>query len=134
MKGSCLCGEVEYEIDPPFRGFQYCHCTRCQKFTGSAHASNIFVAPEQFRWLAGEENVSRFDYPNTKYFATCFCQKCGSNLPWAVQTGNNVVVPAGSLNEDPGVRPNQNIFWEDKAPWYDSPCDLTQYAQFPPRK
>lgn len=134
MKGSCLCGEVSYEVDPPFRGFQYCHCGRCQKFTGSAHASNIFVAPDQFRWIKGEESVSRFEAPNAKYFATCFCKHCGSNLPWAVQTGNNVVVPAGSLDDDPLIRPNQNIFWQDKAPWYDCAFDLIQYDQLPTKK
>ena len=45
MKGSCLCGGVVYEIDPPFKIFQYCHCSRCRKFTGSAHAANLFVPP-----------------------------------------------------------------------------------------
>ena len=105
MKGSCVCGKVEYEITPPFRVFQYCHCSRCRKFTGSAHATNIFVPPEQFRWIKGEDSVGRYEHPDAKYWATCFCKNCGSSLPWAVQGGANVVVPAGTLDDDPEIDP-----------------------------
>ena len=111
MKGSCLCGSVQYEITPPFKGFQYCPCSRCRKATGSAHGANIFVPQEQFSWLAGEELVGRFEVPEAKYFATSFCKNCGSSLPWLAKGGKNRVVPAGSLDEDPGIKPQQSIFW-----------------------
>ena len=131
MQGGCVCGEVEYEITPPFRVFQYCHCSRCRKFTGSAHASNIFVPVEQFRWIKGEDSVGRYEHPEAKYWATCFCKNCGSSLPWLVQGGGNVVVPAGTLDDDPEIEPQQNIFWEDKATWYTPVCDLPKHARLP---
>lgn len=131
MKGSCLCGQVAYEIDPPFKIFQYCHCRRCQKFTGSAHASNLFVPPGQFRWLTGEEHVGRYEQPDAKYFATGFCKVCGSNLPWAVQGGKNIVVPAGTLDEAPPLKPQQNIYWDSRAPWYEETCHMAKYSALP---
>lgn len=134
MKGSCLCGRVTYEIEPPFKIFQYCHCQRCRKFTGSAHASNIFVPPERFRWLSGEEIVGRFELPESKYFATCFCKNCGSSLPWHVKGGKNVVIPAGTLDEDPQIRPQQNIFWDSRACWYAESHELPKFSELPPRK
>ncbi len=66
MKGSCVCGKVTYEITPPFKTFQYCHCSRCRKFTGSAQASNLFVPPSQFQWLQGNEHVGRYEHPDAK--------------------------------------------------------------------
>ena len=132
MIGSCVCGKVSYEITPPFKVFQFCHCSRCRKFTGSAHAANLFVPPEQFKWITGEDCVGRYEHPDAKYFATCFCKHCGSSLPWAVQGGKNIVVPAGTLDDDPGMHPQHNIFWGSKATWFtDSPCQLPQYAEFP---
>jgi hypothetical protein len=131
MKGSCLCGKVTYEIIPPFRIFQYCHCSRCRKFTGSGQAPNLFVPPSQFQWQSGQEHVGRFDHPEAKYFATCFCKNCGSSLPWAVQGGKNIVVPAGTLDEDPGILPQQNVFWGSRASWLPSPCDLPKYDELP---
>lgn len=131
MKGSCLCGSVSYQIEPPFKMFQYCHCSRCRKFTGSAHAANIFVPPERFKWLTGEEFVGRFEEPDAKYFATCFCKRCGSSMPWSVQGGKNVVVPAGTLDDDPEIKPMHNIYWQSKACWFENAGALTQYDGLP---
>ena len=65
-KGSCLCKRVAYEVDLPFERFMYCHCSRCRKATGAAHAANGFVKPEAFRWTKGESEVQRYDIPEAK--------------------------------------------------------------------
>lgn len=131
ISGSCLCGAVTYQYAGPVKVFQYCHCSRCRKFTGSAHASNIIVDPTQFEWLSGEEFVGRFEFPDAKHFATSFCKKCGSSMPWLTKSGKAVVIPAGTLNEDPKVRPIHNIFMADMAPWYEEVGDLEQYEELP---
>ncbi|MBF0287102.1 MAG: GFA family protein [SAR324 cluster bacterium] len=130
-KGSCLCGEVQYEIQGPLKMFQYCHCSRCRKFTGSAHASNVFVPPNQFKWTEGDNSIGRYEMPDAKYFATCFCKKCGSSLPWTVQGGKNIVVPAGTLDDDPQLRPVHNAFWESRAPWHVETSELPKFAELP---
>ena len=56
-KGSCRCKAVAYQVELPFERFMYCHCTRCRKATGAAHAANGFVKPEAFRWTQGESEV-----------------------------------------------------------------------------
>ena len=132
--GSCLCQSVTYQFHSPEHVFQYCHCSRCRKFTGSAHAANIIVDPKQFEWLSGEDLIGRFEHPDAKHFATCFCKRCGSSLPWMAQSGRSVVIPAGTLDEDPGIRPVHNIFWESRAPWRENVDELPQYAELPPRK
>lgn len=117
-----------------FKAFQYCHCSRCQKVTGSVHASNIFVAPEQLTWLQGVESVGRYEVEDAKYFATCFCKKCGSALPWLTQPKNNLIIPAGSLDEEPGINPKQSIYWGSKASWYVCPSEIPFHDELPPRK
>lgn len=133
-RGSCLCGRVTYEIDGNAGIFQYCHCSRCRKFTGSAHAANIIVRPEQFRWLSGEEFVGRFEPEDAKHFATSFCQHCGSSLPWLGKSKKAVVVPAGTLDTDPEIRPFQNIFWNSRALWYEEASDLPKYDELPEKR
>ena len=134
MKGSCLCGSVAYAIEPPFKGFQYCHCSRCRKFTGSAHAANIFVPPAQFHWVKGQELVGKYDLPEAKYLTTAFCKNCGSSLPWEVKGGMNMVVPAGTLDEDPGITPSQSIFWRSKASWFVETCELPKFHTLPDKQ
>lgn len=134
VHGSCLCQSVKYEFEGPAQVFQYCHCSRCRKTSGSAFSPNLLVAPEQFRWLAGEDLVGRFEHPDARHFATGFCTRCGSNLPWLSQTGRAVIIPAGTLDEDPGIRPTQNIFFGSGAPWREAVEDLPQHEELPPRK
>jgi len=133
VTGSCLCRKVSYRITGNMGVFQYCHCSRCRKFTGSAHAANLFVAPGDFSWLTGEEFVGRYDPENTKYFATCFCRNCGSSLPWLSKSGRVVIIPAGTLDGDPGVRPAQNIFCASRPDWYTSAGALPEFDEGPPR-
>jgi hypothetical protein len=132
IEGSCLCGSVRYQIRGPVLSFRYCHCSRCRKATGSAHASNIFVDPALFRWTAGEELVTRYDLPEAQSFATCFCRPCGSPLPHATRSGKAIVIPAGSLDEDPDSRPGENIFWDHRAPWYLETGDLPRFGEYAP--
>jgi hypothetical protein len=130
-KGSCLCGEVTYQITGNMGIFHYCHCSRCRKFTGSAYAANLFVSPEQFSWLKGESFVGRFSPAQTRHFATAFCTRCGSSLPWQAKSGKFVVVPAGTLDAHPGIEPAQNIFCASRATWYVPPGELPEYDALP---
>ena len=134
VNGSCFCKNVSYEISGNMGIFQYCHCSRCRKFTGSAYSANLFVAPDDFKWLSGEEFVEKYDPPETKYFATSFCKKCGSSLPWLSKSGLVVVVPAGSLDGDPGIRPTHNVFCGSRSAWYTDASSLPEHEDMPPRK
>ena len=134
ITGSCLCGEVSYEFTGPVKVFQYCHCTRCQKITGSAHASNIIIDPENFKWIRGEEKVGRYELSEAKHFASSFCKICGSTLPWITQSKKAMIVPAGTLDDDPKVKPIHNIFYADKACWYKNVDGLVKYDELPTKK
>ena len=131
INGSCLCGQVGYRITGHMGIFQYCHCSRCRKFTGSAFAANLLIAPDDFTWTRGESHVARYELPNVNHFATSFCDHCGSSLPWLAQSARVVVVPAGTLDEDPVIRPSQNIFCASRAIWYQDPKDLAEYDELP---
>lgn len=134
ITGSCLCGQVTYQFVGPAKVFQYCHCNRCQKITGSAHGSNIIIEPSQFEWLTGEELVGRYELPEAKYFASSFCSNCGSSLPWITKNGKAQIVPAGTLDSDPKARPMHNIYYADKACWYDDVDSLVKYDALPIKK
>lgn len=134
VTGNCLCGKVSYELTGNLGIFQYCHCSRCRKFTGSAHAANLLVTPNQFEWLSGEEYVGRYEVEGAKHFATSFCKCCGSSLPWLTKSGKAVVVPAGTLDGDPEIRPSQNIYWDSRAGWYKQASELPRFAGLPESK
>jgi len=92
-------------------------CTRCRKATGAAHAANGFVKPETFRWTQGASEVQRYDLPEAT------ASDCNSASMRIARTPCHARRrahgdPAGSLDEDPGSRPQAIVFWGSRAPWY----------------
>lgn len=131
IQGSCLCETVSFEVSPPFKLMVHCHCSRCRKVTGTGHATNIIADPEQFKWLSGEEAVTRYDLPTAKSFGKWFCHHCGSPVPRLSRGSGMMVIPAGSLNTAPPHSPTDHIFWGSRAPWACDSGGLPTHAEYP---
>jgi hypothetical protein len=116
LAGSCLCGAVTYEAAGDPQRFFFCHCSRCRKASGSAHAANIFLQPGTLRFLTGEDQIRKFRVPEAQRFANHFCGTCGGRLPRS-GGADMVVIPAGSLNTDAPIEPQARIFVGSRAPW-----------------
>lgn len=122
VRGSCLCGGVRFEITAPFRRANYCHCSRCRKHSGSSAMAQGRVPREGFRLLAGEDLVQVFRPDGGMVKA--FCRACGSSLfggTWP--EGPEVSVRLGTLDDDPGIRPQYRSFVGSKAAWDSLPDD-----------
>ena len=132
VRGSCLCGQVAFEVSGRPRKMMNCHCTRCRRAHSAAHASSIFVDLRYFRWLHGEPQVHNYGSPEDWHLGTAFCRSCGSTLPRVVKGVGVAVVPAGSLDNDPGIRPAGHGFASAKASWFRITDDLPQFAGMPP--
>jgi hypothetical protein len=128
--GSCLCGQVKYEIDGDFDGFYLCHCKYCQKDTGSAHAANLMSGGARLTWLVGQDKVKTFNLPSTRHQKS-FCVECGAAVPGLHMEGKLLVVPAGGLDSAVTVKPNAHIFYSSKAEWEDSLEKIKKFEKFP---
>jgi hypothetical protein len=114
--GSCLCGTVRFQITGDFQSFFLCHCSRCRKDTGSAHAANLFSTIAKINWLSGQDHVTTYRVPDTRH-ERCFCNICGSALPGQQMNGALLVVPADSLDGTVGIRPTAHICHDSRADW-----------------
>ena len=133
LTGSCLCGSVQYEISGAAQRFYHCHCQRCRKTTGTGHASNMLVTPEScLIWKTGEELLRRYKVPEAERFYNCFCSQCGSPMPRVVPELRGVVIPAGTLNEEPPIQPDARIFQDSRVQWSCTGDDLPVYDGYPP--
>lgn len=128
--GSCLCGEATFEIVGEFEQFFLCHCGRCRKDTGSAHAANLFSSTAKLRWLSGEDKVRTFRVPATLHERS-FCMVCGSALPGMQMNGRLLVVPAGSLDTAVAKRPDAHILVASGADWDRQLHDLPRMDGLP---
>jgi hypothetical protein len=131
IRGSCLCGDVVFEIEAGQGVLSHCHCSRCRKSHGAAFGSYLLVGEDAFRLREGIEAIVA--YPSSPGFSRPFCGRCGSVVPDGVPSRGRVGLPAGSLDGDPGVRPAAHIFVASKAPWFDIRDGLPRFDAYPPR-
>jgi hypothetical protein len=127
--GSCLCGDLGYEIAGPFVESHHCHCGICRKSHGTAYASYGTAAADGLRWLRGAAHVAR--YESSPGFERAFCPRCGSTVPGSAFAGL-AFVPLANLAGDPGARPEQHLFTASQAPWWEIRDALPRHAAFPP--
>lgn len=130
IQGSCLCGSLRYEVDGPFTSMLSCHCSRCRKEHGAPFATFATTAPEALRWLGGEDTVVCRTAANGG--PRHFCRTCGSVAPSAIPELGIAFIPAGTLDGDPGIRPQGHFFVGSKAPWHEISDGLPQYEKYPP--
>lgn len=126
-RASCLCGDVTWELKPPYAFMSHCHCSRCRKTHGAAFATYVGAPADGFtltggerivRWQSGPENVR------------CFCRRCGSATPAGADAGM-AFAPAGNFEDDPGERPVAHIFVGSKAKWFEITDTLDRFDTYP---
>lgn len=129
MKGSCLCGAVEYEIDQ-LGPIGHCHCRTCRKAHAASFASTARVDREHFRLLKGEDNLSSFESSPGK--VRRFCAVCGSQVVAERPGQPHVILRVATLDEDPGLRPSVHIWRSHDAPWLQDTEATASYPEWQP--
>jgi hypothetical protein len=122
LTGGCGCGAVRYEIAEPLVGAGYCHCTRCQRRTGTAASAQARVAPGSFTIVDGFGEVRTWSPEGG--FEKHFCGRCGSGLFSRDPHDHDVIsVRLGSFDGDPGIRPQVRTMVAFAAVWEPIPDD-----------
>jgi hypothetical protein len=130
LTGRCLCGGVRFEVTEPLQNASWCHCTRCQRRTGSSASPQARIAPGSLRILQGEELLRAYEPAGG--FAKVFCSTCGSSMWSRSPDGETISVRLGVFDSDPGIRPTARQFVAYAAAWDELPDD--GLPRFPERR
>jgi hypothetical protein len=131
LTGGCLCGGVRFRVDAPLVVATYCHCTRCQRRTGTAASAQARIQPGSLTVTRGEELIRTYAPPDG--FPKLFCGTCGSAL-WSRSPDDPDIISIrlGAFDGDPGIRPSLRQFCAYAAAWEDIPDDgLPRHAERP---
>jgi hypothetical protein len=134
LTGGCLCGGVRFELTEPPREAGYCHCTRCQRRTGTASSAQARIDGRTFRLLSGEDLVRAWRHPEGG-FEKRFCSNCGAQLfSRNPEDPRQMSIRMGAFDSDPGVRPSFRTYVAYAAAWEPIPDDgLERIAEGRPR-
>jgi hypothetical protein len=113
---------VRFEVTAPFSTSGYCHCTHCQRRTGTGSSVSARVPRAGFRFLQGEQQVKAYKPPAG--LPKLFCSRCGSALfSGDPSNDDEVAIRFGTLDRDPGIRPKYRMFVRSAVPWEEIPDD-----------
>jgi hypothetical protein len=129
--GGCQCGAVRYEgnAEPVVSG--YCHCTRCQKLSGTAFATVLAVPTESLK-IRGRVTYYESKADSGNMTRNGFCAICGSRLlGGTTQMPELTAIMAGSLDDSRELLPMMNIYAEKTQPWHTIGTGLPSFPGMP---
>ncbi len=118
IKGSCLCGAVRYtcESDPLFSAV--CHCTACQKSTGSAFSVIVGVKSSDLRITGATLKTYQDVGESGRATFRHFCSRCGSTLYAELELKPGLAcIKAGTLDDASDLKPQVHFYWRDHQSW-----------------
>jgi hypothetical protein len=129
-----LCGGVRFELTEPPLTAGYCHCTRCQRRTGTASSAQARIDGRTLRLPLGDELLKAWRHPEGGH-EKLFCRKCGAHLfSRDAEDDAQMSVRMGAFDSDPGIRPSWRSFVAYAAPWERIPDDgLERFSEAKPR-
>lgn len=119
LSGRCLCGAIEFEIEPKSLDVTACHCSQCRQWSGN-YWTSITVSLVNLNFTKGEENVSWFRASD--YARRGSCKTCATSLFWhgdkLDEFKDRIGVGAGTIVGKTGAQINEHIFVADKGDYY----------------
>lgn len=128
-QGGCLCGAVRYVLKNEPRAIAICHCTHCQKQSGSVFSFNLVMRESDYQ-QQGETTVFVDTGDSGKPVHRHFCARCGSPMyaTTALSPGK-VVVKAGTLDSLDGLQPKTEIYTDHAVQWLAPVAGTARFAQ-----
>jgi hypothetical protein len=130
VNGACVCGAVRWSYDAPFTAMWFCHCSVCRRHHGTVFATSVAGPIDTFHWRAGTERIGAWQ--SSACARRQFCSLCGSKVPGVNQDTRQVVMPAGTLEGELGIRPQMHLYVASRLASHRIHDGLPQHAEYPP--
>jgi hypothetical protein len=131
--GGCLCGEVRYVLNGEPLTLYACHCTDCQRSTGTAFALSLVMARSSLKVQKGNPVQVDLTLVDGRVKRRQVCPSCGTRL-WGepLKLPDAVIVQPGTLDDASWLRPVAHIWTRSAQPWFQFPEDAVLFEGQPP--
>lgn len=128
LMGGCLCGEIRYRLTPLAAEVDYCHCDMCRRWSGAPVSAWAQVPASQFRLIKGTATP----YASSKIGIRYFCPTCGASVFMTGDTGADVGIMLGTLDDPEALKPAAHGFWPERLSWFKLTDKLSHWRGNPP--
>ena len=129
LSATCLCGQVAFQIEDSFLILGYCHCSECQKFSGSQCSAWGRIERAKVSIQSGGSLIKHYQKNETGRVA--FCSRCGSSLYNEQINEDFLGIRLGILDDEPGAKPTLHVYCDSRAPWHEITDTLLQFETVP---
>lgn len=112
--GRCLCGAVTVHVDVEKTSVDACHCNMCRRWGGGPMLAASALSNVRFD---GADSIGV--YPSSDWAERGFCKHCGTHLFYRLKEDQHYALPAGLIEGDLPWTFSEQIFIDEKPPWYD---------------
>ena len=128
-EGGCLCGAVRYKTTGKPMSVSVCHCTFCQRRTGSAFSIPVYFPDEQIEFNDGERSVyQHISDESGRWLRVEFCPKCGTTVAWSSERRPGAHGISGGTFDDPDwVEVERHVWTRSKQKLAAIPPGVEQY-------
>ena len=133
ITGGCLCGAVRFESSAEPKMVVACHCSTCQKNTGSAFSMNVAM-PEDRVTISGD-TLKTYEEQNDAGglpFYRSFCSNCGSPISGRGPAYPGILfLKAGTFDDPSWIKPTAHMWCAEKQPWVTIDAGVPQFEGAP---
>ena len=133
--GGCVCGAVRFTAAGEPSRVTICHCTWCQRRTGTAFGTEVVFEDEQVEMA--ESHVMRYRHVSDesgRWIEVQFCRQCGTNLGFTLEAAPGIrTLPAGAFDDPAWIKADRyktrHVYLRSRREWSDLSPSVEQYEQ-----
>jgi len=132
-EGGCVCGAIRYRVKGnPLRAY-VCHCTYCQRRTGSAFAIDVSISEENVE-LTGD-GLTTYEHrsnESNRWLRSHFCNRCGTTVMLTLERGPGVrTIMVGTLDDPNCVTIERHMWTRSAQHWMVFPQNVDRFEKSP---
>jgi hypothetical protein len=133
ITGGCLCGSIRYEAESEIRSVSICHCTDCQRQTGTA--SSLTVEVDDSSLMISGDTLGKFTTVGEVHMTNSnrfFCTMCGSPIVSRIDAlPSSAFIKGGTIDDTSWIKPTEEIWRRSAQLWAEPLKGLKQHEKDP---